>query len=102
MVCQQLRHMPGSKNINATTRRISKTSTHSAEEMGRFWQTKHKINVPFAFDRKEAKKRGEGGNIIGAQFKGKVFVLEDVITGGTLIRHSINLIKNTGKRMIVE
>ncbi|TIC05924.1 hypothetical protein E3Q16_01645 [Wallemia mellicola] len=72
MVCQQLRHMPGSKNINATTRRISKTSTHSAEEMGHGWQTKHKINVPFAFDRKEAKKHGEGGNIIGAQFKGKV------------------------------
>lgn len=61
-------------------------------------QSEHKINVPFAFDRKEAKTHGEGGNIIGAQFKGKVLVLDDVITGGTSIRHSINLIKNAGEQ----
>ncbi|TIA91974.1 hypothetical protein E3P99_00809 [Wallemia hederae] len=56
-------------------------------------QSEHGINVPFAFDRKEAKTHGEGGSIIGAPFKGKVLVLDDVITGGTSIRHSINLIK---------
>ncbi|TIC57852.1 threonine synthase [Wallemia mellicola] len=61
-------------------------------------QSEHKINVPFAFDRKEAKTHGEGGNIIGAPFKGKVLVLDDVITGGTSIRHSINLIKNAGEQ----
>lgn len=59
-------------------------------------KSEHNINVPFAFDRKEAKTHGEGGNIIGAPFKGRVLVLDDVITGGTSIRHSINLIKNAG------
>ena len=56
--------------------------------------SEHNINVPFAFDRKEAKDHGEGGNLIGAPLKGKVLVLDDVITGGNSIRHSINLINN--------
>ena len=56
--------------------------------------SEHSINVPFAFDRKEAKDHGEGGNLIGAPLKGKVLVLDDVITGGNSIRHSINLINN--------
>lgn len=59
-------------------------------------QSEHSINVPFAFDRKEAKTHGEGGNIIGAPFRGRVLVLDDVITGGTSIRHSIELIRKAG------
>ncbi len=53
---------------------------------------KHKRNVPFAFNRKEAKDHGEGGSIVGAPLKGKILVIDDVITAGTAIRESVEII----------
>lgn len=49
-------------------------------------------NIPYAFNRKEAKDHGEGGNIIGAQLKGRVLIVDDVISAGTSVRESIDLI----------
>lgn len=49
-------------------------------------------SMPFAFNRKEEKEHGEGGNIVGAPLQGKVLIVDDVITAGTAIRESINLI----------
>jgi orotate phosphoribosyltransferase len=53
---------------------------------------KHGRNVPFAFDRKEAKDHGEGGLIVGSPLKGRVLLVDDVITAGTAIRGSVNLL----------
>lgn len=52
--------------------------------------------VPFAFNRKEAKDHGEGGLLIGAPLKGKVLILDDVITAGTSVRESVDLIRSAG------
>lgn len=56
------------------------------------------INKPFAFNRKEKKDHGEGGNIVGAPLKGDVLIVDDVITAGTAIRESMDLIKGAGAR----
>ncbi|MFL1453867.1 orotate phosphoribosyltransferase [Marinobacter sp. DUT-3] len=53
-------------------------------------------NKPFAFNRKEKKDHGEGGNIVGAPLEGKVLIVDDVITAGTAIRESIDLIRAAG------
>ncbi|MEX0605003.1 MAG: orotate phosphoribosyltransferase [Marinobacter sp.] len=53
-------------------------------------------NRPYAFNRKEKKDHGEGGNIVGAPLAGKVLIVDDVITAGTAIRESIDLIKSAG------
>jgi orotate phosphoribosyltransferase len=53
-------------------------------------------DVPWAFNRKEAKDHGEGGNIVGAPLKGKVLIVDDVITAGTAIRESIDIIRAAG------
>ena len=53
-------------------------------------------NVPVAFNRKEAKSHGEGGSLIGAQLKGRVLIIDDVITAGTAIRESIEIIRAQG------
>ena len=53
----------------------------------------HDRDVPFAFDRKEAKDHGEGGNIVGAALQGRVLIVDDVITAGTAIRASVDLIR---------
>lgn len=55
---------------------------------------KHGRNVPFAFNRKEAKDHGEGGLIVGAQLNGKVLLIDDVITAGTAIRESVSLLSS--------
>lgn len=52
--------------------------------------------VPFAFNRKEVKDHGEGGNMVGAELKGKVAIIDDVITAGTAIRESISMIQEAG------
>jgi orotate phosphoribosyltransferase len=57
---------------------------------------RHALNVPFAFNRKEAKDHGEGGNLIGSPLKGRVLIVDDVITAGTAIRESIDLIEAAG------
>jgi orotate phosphoribosyltransferase len=55
-------------------------------------------NLPFAFNRKEAKDHGEGGNIVGAPLGGEVLIVDDVITAGTAIRESIDIIRSAGAR----
>lgn len=52
----------------------------------------HGRNVPFAFNRKEVKDHGEGGAIIGTPLAGRVLIIDDVITAGTAIRESVDLI----------
>jgi orotate phosphoribosyltransferase len=53
-------------------------------------------NVPFAFNRKEAKDHGEGGTVVGAQLKGRVLIVDDVISAGTSVRESVDLIRREG------
>ena len=53
-------------------------------------------NVPFAYNRKEAKDHGEGGSLVGAPLKGKVLIIDDVMSAGTAARESIALIKAVG------
>ena len=53
-------------------------------------------NLPFAFNRKEAKDHGEGGNIVGAMLKGRILVVDDVITAGTSVRESMEIIRAAG------
>ncbi len=53
-------------------------------------------NYPFAFNRKEAKDHGEGGNIVGAPLQGKVLIVDDVISAGTSVRESVELIRAAG------
>lgn len=50
-------------------------------------------NVPFAFNRKEAKDHGEGGTVVGAALKGRVLIVDDVISAGTSVRESVELIR---------
>ena len=57
---------------------------------------RHGLNVPFAFNRKEAKDHGEGGNTVGSPLKGRVLIVDDVITAGTAIRESIDMIEAAG------
>ena len=53
----------------------------------------HKLDVPYCFNRKEAKTHGEGGNLVGSPLEGKVMLVDDVITAGTAIRESMTLIE---------
>ena len=53
-------------------------------------------DVPWAFNRKEAKDHGEGGVIVGAPLKGKVVIIDDVISAGTSVRESVKIIQANG------
>ena len=53
-------------------------------------------NVPFAYNRKEAKDHGEGGVLVGAPLKGRVLIIDDVISAGTSVRESVKLIEAEG------
>lgn len=53
-------------------------------------------NIPFAFNRKEAKDHGEGGNLVGAPLKGRVAIIDDVISAGTSVRESVEIIRAAG------
>ena len=53
-------------------------------------------NVPFAYNRKEAKDHGEGGTLVGAPLKGRVLIVDDVMSAGTAVRESINMIRAAG------
>jgi orotate phosphoribosyltransferase len=53
-------------------------------------------NLPFSFNRKEAKDHGEGGSIVGAPLAGRVLIIDDVITAGTSVRESVELIRAAG------
>jgi len=56
----------------------------------------HDVDVPYAFNRKEAKGHGEGGNIVGAPLAGKVLIVDDVITAGTAVREAQEIITAAG------
>ena len=53
-------------------------------------------NLPFCFNRKEAKDHGEGGSLVGAPLKGRVLIVDDVMSAGTAVRESIALIRSAG------
>lgn len=53
-------------------------------------------NFPFAYNRKEAKDHGEGGSIVGAPLKGRVLIVDDVISAGTSVRESVEMIRAAG------
>jgi orotate phosphoribosyltransferase len=53
-------------------------------------------NVPFAFNRKEAKDHGEGGTLVGAKLQGRVVIVDDVISAGTSVRESVDMIRAAG------
>jgi len=52
--------------------------------------------VPFAYNRKEAKDHGEGGTLVGAPLKGRVLIVDDVMSAGTAVRESIAAIRGAG------
>jgi orotate phosphoribosyltransferase len=56
----------------------------------------HERNVPWCFNRKEAKGHGEGGRLVGAGLEGRILVIDDVITAGTAIRESVDIIQAAG------
>jgi orotate phosphoribosyltransferase len=56
----------------------------------------HGRNVPFAYNRKEAKDHGEGGTIVGAPLRGRVVIVDDVISAGTSVRESVDMIRAAG------
>lgn len=56
----------------------------------------HGRDVPFSFNRKEAKDHGEGGTLIGAPLAGRVLIVDDVISAGTSVRESVELIRAAG------
>jgi orotate phosphoribosyltransferase len=60
-----------------------------------FWQ-EFKQDIPWCFNRKEAKDHGEGGNIVGSSLKNRVLVIDDVITAGTAIRETMEIIATAG------
>ena len=60
----------------------------------------HNRDIPYAFDRKETKDHGEGGITVGAPVEGRIMIIDDVITAGTAIRHSMQLIESLGARVI--
>jgi orotate phosphoribosyltransferase len=57
---------------------------------------RHERDVPYCFNRKEAKDHGEGGRIVGRALAGRVLIVDDVITAGTAIRESIEIIRAAG------
>ena len=67
---------------------VSVTAAALATELGR--------DLPFSFNRKEAKDHGEGGSLIGAPLDGRVLIVDDVITAGTAVRESVQLIRRAG------
>ena len=71
---------------------VAATAVALAEHHGR--------NVPFAFNRKESKDHGEGGNVVGSPLRGRVVIVDDVITAGTAIRESLDLIRGAGAQPV--
>jgi len=60
----------------------------------------HGKNIPWCFNRKEAKDHGEGGNLVGSPLNGRILVIDDVITAGTAIRESVDIIKSAGAELV--
>jgi orotate phosphoribosyltransferase len=59
----------------------------------------HDLDIPYCFNRKEAKTHGEGGSLVGSELKGKVMLVDDVITAGTAIRESMEIIQAHGAQL---
>lgn len=59
----------------------------------------HGRDVAYSFNRKEAKVHGEGGNIVGAPLAGRVLIIDDVMTAGTAVRESVQLIESAGAQL---
>ena len=57
------------------------------------------IDVPYSYNRKEAKSHGEGGSIVGAPLAGRVLIIDDVITAGTAVRQAVELISAAGAQV---
>ncbi|HJS21321.1 MAG TPA: orotate phosphoribosyltransferase [Steroidobacteraceae bacterium] len=70
---------------------VAATATALADGHGR--------DLPFAFNRKEAKDHGEGGSVIGSALTGRVLIVDDVITAGTAVRESADLILRSGAKL---
>ncbi|MGA1561413.1 MAG: orotate phosphoribosyltransferase [Gammaproteobacteria bacterium] len=70
---------------------VAVTAAYLAEE--------HGMDRPWAFNRKEAKDHGEGGNTVGAPLQGKVLIIDDVITAGTAIREAVDIIHGAGAQL---
>lgn len=79
---------PAYKGIMLATATAMALSREPAAQGGR--------DVPFAFNRKEAKDHGEGGNIVGSPLKGRVLIVDDVMTAGTAVRESVDIIRAAG------
>ena len=79
---------PAYKGIPLATALVIALSTH------------HGRNVPYAFNRKEAKDHGEGGTVVGSPLRGRVMVVDDVITAGTAVRESLEIIRNAGAQPV--
>lgn len=58
----------------------------------------YKHDVPYVFNRKEAKDHGEGGTLVGAELKGRALIIDDVITAGTAIREVMTILDNAGAK----
>ncbi|MFM8845475.1 MAG: orotate phosphoribosyltransferase [Gammaproteobacteria bacterium] len=71
---------------------VATTAVALAEQQGR--------NVPWAFNSKEAKDHGEGGQMVGRPLAGRVVIVDDVITAGTAIRESVELIRRAGAKPV--
>ena len=56
----------------------------------------HNVDTPYCFNRKEAKNHGEGGNLVGSALEGRIMLVDDVITAGTAIRESMQIIQANG------
>ena len=59
----------------------------------------HQRDVPYCFNRKEAKTHGEGGSLVGSPLQGKIMLVDDVITAGTAIRESMQIIQAQGAEL---
>lgn len=60
----------------------------------------HNIEVGWCYNRKEQKKHGEGGNMVGAPLAGKIMIIDDVITAGTAIREAVSIIKDSEAELV--
>lgn len=67
---------------------VSTTAIAYAQKTGK--------DIPFAFNRKEAKDHGEGGILVGSKLEGNIIIIDDVITAGTSVRESVEIIKHAG------
>jgi orotate phosphoribosyltransferase len=60
----------------------------------------HGRNIPYSFNRKEAKDHGEGGKVVGTPLSGRVLIIDDVITAGTAVRESLDIIRGAGAQPV--